>query len=205
VNVTISPQLRLVAVLGLAAAAVLMGGLYFMTRAQLAAQDEATPAPVVHRPAPTASTPKAAAKPQATAADTTKPKTAKPSATPTVKKPAVRPTLAMKLAVQHRLPFSIARALIEHRVVVAALVIPDASLDTTVVAEARSAAEEAGVGFVTVNVLRQRAGRALAERLGVVETPAVIVYRRPAKAFIKLEGFADRDMVAQAVANAFGR
>jgi hypothetical protein len=201
VNVTLTPQLRLILALGLAAVAMVMGGLFFLMRAQVAAEDEATPIPVVHRPAPAVSAPK----PHATAGHTAATaKSEKPSA-PADKKPAVRPTFAMKLAVQHRLPITIARALTEHRVVVAALVVPDAALDSTEIAEAKAAANEAGVGFVSVNVLRERAGRALAERLGVVETPAVIVYRRPAKAFIKLEGFADRDMVAQAVANAFGR
>jgi hypothetical protein len=200
VNVTLTPQLRLILALGLAAVAMVMGGLFFLMRAQVAAEDEATPIPV-HRPAPAASP----AKPHATAGHTAAtPKSTKPSPA-AHKKPAVRPTFAMKLAVQHRLPITIARALTEHRVVVAALVVPDAALDSTEIAEAKAAANEAGVGFVSVNVLRERAGRALAERLGVVETPAVIVYRRPAKAFIKLEGFADRDMVAQAVANAFGR
>jgi hypothetical protein len=114
-------------------------------------------------------------------------------------------TVAMRLAAQHRLPLSIAKALGDHRVVVAALVVPNAKLDHTVLAEAKAGAEKEGVGFVSVNVLRAGPGRALAVRLGVVETPAVLVYRRPAKVFVKLEGFADKDMVAQAVANAFGR
>jgi hypothetical protein len=197
VNLTLSPQLRLIAVLGLTALALLMGALFFMTRAQLAAEDEAAPAPVPTRPAPTANAPTSATKPKATAASTTKAKAAKTAA--------VQRTVAMRLAAAKRLPYTIARALGEHRVVVAVLVVPDASLDATVLAEARAAAESAGVGFVSVNVLRERAGRALAERLGVVETPAVIVYRRPAKAFLKLEGFADRDTVAQAVANARSR
>jgi hypothetical protein len=201
VNVTLTPQLRLIVMLGLAALAMLMGAMFFLMRTQLAAEDEATPAVVVHRPAPTPSTAKPHAVPRHTGATT---KGAKPSA-PAATKPAVRPTVAMRLATQHRLPITIARALTEHRVVVAALVVPDAALDATELAEAKAAAEQAGVGFVSVNVLRERAGRSLAERLGVVETPAVIIYRRPAKAFIKLEGFADRDMVAQAVANAFGR
>jgi len=200
VNVTLTPQLRLIAVLGVAALAVLMSALFLLMRTQLAAEDEATPAVIVHRPGPTPS----AAKPHAAAGHASTAKSAKPSAA-AAKKPVVPPTVAMRLATQHRLPITIARALTEHRVVVAALVVPDAALDATELAEAKAAAEQAGVGFVTVNVLRERAGRSLAERLGVVETPAVIVYRRPAKAFIKLEGFADRDMVAQAVANAFGR
>jgi cytoskeletal protein RodZ len=197
VNLSLSPQLRLIAVLGLTAVALLMGALFFMTRAQLAAEDEAAEAPVVSRPAPTANAPTSATKPKATAASTPKAQAAKT--------PAVQRTVAMRLAAAKRLPYTIARELGEHRVVVAVLVVPDASLDATVLAEARAAAESAGVGFVSVNVLRERAGRALAERLGVVETPAVIVYRRPAKAFLKLEGFADRDTVAQAVANARSR
>lgn len=201
-NVTVSPQqVRLVLILGITSVAMLVGGLFFLMRAQLASTDEATPAVIVHRPAPATGETKAKAKSHTAATA----KNAKHSATAAAKKAAAQQTVAMRLATQHRLPFTIARALTEHRVVVAALVVPDAALDATELAEAKAAAEQAGVGFVTVNVLRERAGRALAQRLGVVETPAVIVYRRPAKAFIKLEGFADRDMVAQAVANAFGR
>jgi hypothetical protein len=204
VNVTVTPQqMRLLLIVSIALIAMLMGAVFFLMRAQFASQDEATPAVIVHRPAPTTSGTKTPATPKPHTAVAAKP--AKHAAAPAAKKPVVPPTVAMRLAREHRLPFTIARALAEHRVVVAALVVPDAALDKTELAEAKAAAEQAGVGFVTVNVLRERAGRALAQRLGVVETPAVIVYRRPAKAFIKLEGFADRDMVAQAVANAFGR
>ena len=197
-NLTLTPQLRLIVVLGLAATAVLMGALFFMTRAQLAAQDEAAPVPAVQRPAVTKTAPAVTAKPKAPAA---KPAVKAPAAAA----PAVQPTVAMRLAAQKRLPYTIARALAEHRVVVAALVVPDAKLDATVLAEARAGAAKAGAGFVAVNVLHERAGRALAERLGVLETPAVLVYRRPAKVFVQLGGFADQDMVAQAVANALGR
>jgi hypothetical protein len=189
----LTPQLRLIAVLGLAAAAVLMGALFFMTRAQLAAEDEAASVPAVERPAVTKTAPAVTAKPKA------------PAAKPAVEAPAVQPTVAMRLAAQKLLPYTIARALGEHRVVVAALIVPDAKLDATVLAEAQAGAAKAGAGFVVVNVLHERAGRALAERLGVLETPAVLVYRRPAKAVVQLEGFADQDMVAQAVANALGR
>jgi hypothetical protein len=203
VNVTVTPQqMRLLLIMAIALIAMLLGAVFFLMRAQLASQDEATPAVIVHRPAPTTADAKAPAKPKPHTAAPAKP--AKHAAKPTVKKPTVPPTIAMRLAMEHRLPFTIARALADHRVVVAALVVPDAALDKTELAEAKAAADKAGVGFVTINVLRERTGRALAQRLGVVETPAVIVYRRPAKAFIKLEGFADRDMVAQAVANAFG-
>ena len=192
-NFTLTPQLRLIAVLALAALALLMGALFFMTRAQLAAEDEAASVPVVERPAATKPAPAVAAKPKAIPAK------------PAAKAPAVQRTIAMRLAAAKRLPYTIARALGEHRVVVAALVVPDAKLDATVLAEARAGAQKAGVGFVEVNVLHERAGRALAQRLGVLETPAVLVYRRPAKVFVQLEGFADQDMVAQAVANALGR
>lgn len=151
--------------------------------------------PVMHQAPQNATAPASASKQKAAA------NAAKASA----KKAAAQQTVAMRLAAAHRLPMSIAKALGKHRVVVAALVVPKAELDTTVLAEAKAGAKKAGVGFVKVNVLKEKAGRALAERLGIVETPAVLVYRRPAKVFVKLEGFADQEMVRQAVANAFGR
>jgi len=69
-------------------------------------------------------------------------------------------------------------------------------------AEAEAGAGDAGAGFVTLDALHAKQGGALTAKLGVLEAPAVLVYRRPDSLFVQLEGFADRETVAQAALNA---
>jgi hypothetical protein len=112
-------------------------------------------------------------------------------------KPKPRPTVAA-----NGLPLSLAAALKRHQVVVVSLVVPGGSVDELANAEAQAGARDAGVGFVTIDVLDRKQGGPLAAKLGVLEAPAVLVYRRPDTLFVQLEGFADRETVAQAAANA---
>jgi hypothetical protein len=100
------------------------------------------------------------------------------------------------------LPISIANALKSNAVVVVSLVVPGASVDELARAEAQAGARAAAAGFVTINVLDDKQGSPLAAKLGVLEAPAVLVYKRPDSLFVQLEGFADRETVAQAAANA---
>jgi hypothetical protein len=100
------------------------------------------------------------------------------------------------------LPPAVARALLDHRVVVVSLFSPRAKVDGVALAEARAGAEAADAGFVRVNVLRQREVAALNAKLGVVYDPAVLVFRRPYELFVKLDGFADKETVAQAATDA---
>ena len=57
-------------------------------------------------------------------------------------------------------------------------------------------------GFVSVNVFHQRAGTAMLRKLGVVDTPEVLVIRRSGAITSQFKGFVDRDVVEQAVADA---
>jgi thiol:disulfide interchange protein len=59
-----------------------------------------------------------------------------------------------------------------------------------------------GAGFVQLNVLHQRPGTAILRKLGVLTTPAVLVVKRPGVVYSDFPGFVDRDVVAQAVADA---
>jgi thiol:disulfide interchange protein len=102
----------------------------------------------------------------------------------------------------HGLPVPVARALHKHSVVVVALYVPGASVDATTFAEAQAGARNAGVGFVKLDVLHQRGGTAMLRKLGVVNTPVVLVVKRPANIYSEFKGFVDRDVVAQAVAEA---
>jgi predicted TIM-barrel enzyme len=79
---------------------------------------------------------------------------------------------------------------------------PGAKVDGVALAEARAGAEAADAGFVRVNVLHQREVAALNAKLGVIYDPAVLVFRRPYELFVKLDGFADKETVAQAATDA---
>lgn len=102
----------------------------------------------------------------------------------------------------HGLPVSVARALQKHSVVVVALYLPSSDVDLTTALEARAGAAEMHAGFVPVNVLHQRSGTALLRKLGVVNTPVVLVVKRPAEILSEFKGLVDRDVVAQAVVDA---
>src|SRR5205085_7797032 len=75
----------------------------------------------------------------------------------------------------HGMPVAVARALHKHAVVVVSLYSPRAGLDKLASAEARAGAAAGGAGFVAVDVFHQRAGIALLHKIGIVDTPAVLV------------------------------
>jgi hypothetical protein len=100
------------------------------------------------------------------------------------------------------LPVSVARALQKHSVVVVALGMPSSSVDTMTSAEAKAGARTSNAGFVAVDVLNQKSGTAMLHKLGVVDTPVVLVVKRPANIVSEFHGLVDRAVVAQAVAEA---
>jgi hypothetical protein len=110
-------------------------------------------------------------------------------------------TPSTKLAT-HGFPVAIARALQKHSVVVVSLSSPHSDLDKVSTAEAKAGAAAGHAGFVTINVFRQRAGIPLLHKLGIVDTPAVLVVTRRRAVTAELKGFVDRSVVAQAVADA---
>ncbi len=108
---------------------------------------------------------------------------------------------ARKLAT-HGMPVAVARALQKHSVVVVSLSSPRSDLDTLSSAEARAGAAAGHAGFVSINVFHQRAGIPLLHKLGLVDTPAVLVVTRRRAVTAELKGFVDRNVVAQAVSDA---
>jgi hypothetical protein len=123
--------------------------------------------------------------------------------TPSPSKPHSHSSTPTKIAT-HGLPVAVAKALRKHSVVVVSLVTPRAGLDKQASAEARAAAAAMRAGFVNLDVFRQRSGTAILRRLGVVDTPAVLVIKRPSGVFADFKGFVDRGVVEQAVADARG-
>lgn len=108
---------------------------------------------------------------------------------------------ARKLAT-HGMPVAVARALQKHSVVVVSLSSPRSDLDKLASAEARAGAAASHVGYVSINVFHQRAGIPLLHKLGIVDTPAVLVVTRRRAVTAELKGFVDRNVVAQAVSDA---
>jgi hypothetical protein len=108
---------------------------------------------------------------------------------------------ARKLAT-HGMPVAVARALQKHSVVVVSLSSPRSDLDKLSSAEARAGAAASNAGFVSINVFHQRAGIPLLHKLGIVDTPAVLVVTRRRAVTAELKGFVDRNVVAQAVSDA---
>jgi hypothetical protein len=138
-------------------------------------------------------------------------KTAKPKAKanrPARKpKPAAKPKPAPKPkpkppATDDGLPGALSTALARNRVVVVSLFAPDVELDDMAMQEARAGATAAGAGFVALNVLNEAQSRPLTKELGILEDPAVLVFRRPGELVVRFSGFADQQTVLQAARNA---
>jgi hypothetical protein len=102
----------------------------------------------------------------------------------------------------HGLPLAIAQALRKHSVVVVALAAPGAAVDQMAAAEAHAGAMEMGAGFVKLDVYHQRPGIDILRKIGVVNTPALLVVKKPDLIYSEFRGFVDRDVVEQAVADA---
>ena len=187
------PRLLLLVLLLVLAAGV--AGFMAVNRMHSSSDSEPAPAPVTHTPSHSAATP--AAKPHAAASST------KPPAAHTkhraVAKAATKPT--PKPASPNQLPAAIRRALAADQVVVVALYDPRAKIDGTALAEARAGAKLAGGFFVPIDV-RGRGVDSLNAKYGAIQDPAVLVLRPPESLVVRIDGFADRDTVAQAAANA---
>ena len=100
-------------------------------------------------------------------------------------------------------PRAVDRAFRSHRVVVMAVYMPGSSVDALVRREARAGAIASGAGYVPVSALNDRTAGALVAKTGVLPDPAVVVVRRPGVVTATL-GVSDRETVEQAVAEARG-
>jgi len=126
------------------------------------------------------------------------PKIRKHVAKPVARKPAV----AKPAPTVDGLPVELAAALANHRVVVVSLYAPKVELDDMALREAQAGAAASGAGFVALDVLNESQSKPLTKKLGVLEDPAVLVFRRPSELVVRFSGFADKQTVAQAARNA---
>ena len=100
------------------------------------------------------------------------------------------------------LPPRVAEALRQYSVVVVALYSPEASVDATSLGEAAAGAKLAKVGFLPINVLDQSQVSPFTDAFGVLQDPTLLIYARPGTLTFKVDGFADRQVVAQAALSA---
>ena len=179
-----TPRIRVVGlVVGLAVLA-LAAGFFLLSRGQASSSAAST-----HTVVPLSKRTKHATK---------KPAARKPA---TPKPTAPKPT-APKPELVNGLPAVLAAALARNGVVVVALYAPRVELDATAMREARAGAAAAGVGFVAFDVMKERQARMLTKLLGVLEDPAVLVFRRPGDVVHRFSGFTDMQTVQQAARNA---
>jgi hypothetical protein len=191
-----TPQVRVLLIVLVLACAAAGAGLMVLGRAQ--DSTESSPAPITPTPAAPAR-PATPAKPSTAKA---KPALGTSALRPATASPRVQPRAAAPKPVERDLlPLAIRRALSANRVVVVALFDPKAKIDDTAVREASAGAQLAGTTFVPVDVTKNEVD-SLNARYGVIQDPAVLVLRPPGDLVVRIDGFADRDTVAQAAANA---
>jgi hypothetical protein len=147
----------------------------------------ATPAPTTLKPATTAA--------EAPNAKPGKPAPAKPA--PAKPAPVVNPVVPPT-----GFPVAVDKALREHSVVVVSLVMPGARVDELAAAEAAAGAKLGGAGFLALNVLNERVARALLTKLATATEPSLLILKRSGEVALELNGFVDRETVAQAALNA---
>jgi hypothetical protein len=196
VTLSVSTPVRIAAFVGLAAALALGGMFMLMGGTQSSA---AAPVKIKHHPfggpvkAHVGTKTHSAAK---SASGT------KPAPAPVVRKARQRPA-GEAAALAAGLPVPLARALGRSSVVVVELFNPTSEVDAIAFAEAKAGAALAGVAFVPLNVLSQADVAALTEQYGqALPDPSLFIYTRPAKLAIRIDGFVDKETVAQAAQNA---
>jgi hypothetical protein len=135
----------------------------------------------------------AKAKAVAPAASATSKAKAKPKAKP-------QPTAAQMTA-KNGLPMLLNDALRAHRIVVVSVFDPQSQTDAISYAEARAGAGDVSqAGFLGVSVLDDSVAGPLTSALpggGLLPVPGVLIYRRPGTLIERVDGFADRDSIAQ--------
>ena len=90
----------------------------------------------------------------------------------------------------------------EYKVVVVVFHSPGSDVDAAAVREARAGANEAGVGYLAVDVTKEGAVAELAAEYEVVEAPTVLVVVRSGEAVSRFNAIVDRTTVAQAATDA---
>ncbi|MEP7335052.1 MAG: hypothetical protein ABI717_04660 [Actinomycetota bacterium] len=211
-SLAVSPAVKIFALLGVLGALVLGLGMMLMG-GETAAEPTAIALPtkkqgLLDAPARAkkvaAKAKAAAAAKKALATPAVAEPTAKAAKAPTAKaaKPAAAP--ATRGVATNGLPIQIMVALRSHNVVVVSLWGTGGKIDAMSRDEAAAGAAAVGAGFVSLNVIeRGREAEALTLKLGVMlRAPTVLLFTRGGKLANTLDGFRDRETVAQSALNA---
>ena len=99
-------------------------------------------------------------------------------------------------------PIAVDKALARHKVVVVSLVVPGSPIDELAAGEAKAGAKLGGAGYLALNVLNERVAHAVLAKLEGSKEPSVLVFKQSGEVALALDGFVDRETVAQAAANA---
>jgi hypothetical protein len=204
VGAQVSAPTKVFALVGILAALVIGGGMMFMGRGT---SDEAAPPIVIpSKKAGLLDAPAAAKRVAAKASEAAK---NAGKVTPAVKaKPAAKPKPAVKAPVRliaaNGLPSRLVAQLESHDVVIVALWGSGGKIDAMSRDEAAAGASAARAGFVPIDVIKNsREAEALTLKLGfVLRAPAVLVFKNPDTLANTLDGFRDRETVAQAALDA---
>jgi hypothetical protein len=210
-NLTISPQIRILAVVGLALAVV--GGAASLLLGRSTPTVSSSPSPhraTTQATAPTRTTPArpaphTATTPPTTAHTKTKAQSKPAHATAPHAKPAHAKAAHRGNLVDARLPGPLQWQLSQHRIVVVSVYNPQADVDAISVAEAHAGATEAKAGYLLVSVLDNKVAGLLTGLLPagtMLPDPGILIYRAPGTLVYRFDGFLDRDGVAQAAADA---
>ena len=220
---TISPPIRIAAAAGLLLTLAFAGAMMTLgrshspsatkpparTQARTTVHRSASPAKATHKTAAKATVHKTTAAKQKTHAAAAKPAATKATAKTAAKHTTAKQTAEHKVArgnlVDATLPQPLQWQLSQHKIVVVSVYDPQSDVDAISVAEAHAGAAEAGAGFLLVNVLDNSLAGLLTGVLpngGLLPDPGVLIYRAPGTLAFRIDGFADRDSVAQAAADA---
>ena len=170
---TISPPIRILALVGVLAAVGL--GILLFAHNRSASSSSSPSVPSV---------------------DATKPATHPVTA---AAKPAHKPKIVLLPGV----PAPVAHALQSSKVVVVALYAHGVTGDKATVEQARAGAKSAHAGFAAVNIVNEKIARTVGKFAGTTTAPpAVLVVKRPGRIVNQFNGYQDSEIVAQAALNA---
>jgi cytoskeletal protein RodZ len=97
---------------------------------------------------------------------------------------------------------SIRHALAYHSVVVAVVYAPGFAAENGLVAAAQAGAKAAHAGFTVIDVRKEKAAEALAASYPYASDPSVLIFTRPGTVVTDLDGVQDSQAVAQAALDA---
>lgn len=203
-NITVSPQIKILALVGLLAAVALAASMFVLGGSS---KNATTSTPTVHTPAKT----RAPVTPPTTRHRTVVHAPAKHVTKTHAVVPAkahhthAKPSTFHGNPVYAQLPKALQWQLAHHKVVVVSFYNPSSNVDAITVAEAHAGATDAGAGFLLVSVLDNKVAGILTGLLpggGLLPDPGVLIYRAPGNVAFRFDGFNDRASIAQAATNA---